>query len=149
MFRADALNGFTHFTRNSAFNSRTRSPSPSRFSASRWNVEFRPILGVTIGRWQFLTNPIVGMGIGGHQKDSFLPANRIFYRVNDDLALGIETYSDMGSFGHFGKLSQQRHSVFLAADFTVLGLDMNLGVGHGVTAASEHWMVKGIVGVSF
>ena len=123
--------------------------APQRFSRSRWNVEFRPILGLNLGRWQIVTNPIVGLGLGGKQPDAFLPANRIFYTVQEDLAVGIETYSDMGSFGHFGKFNQQAHQVFAAADFTLFGLDVNFGVGRGLTPASDRWMVKTIIGVSF
>src|SRR5689334_23192711 len=123
--------------------------APQRFSRSRWNIEFRPILGLNLGRWQLVTNPIVGMGIGGKQPDSFLPANRIFYRVREDFAAGIETYSDFGSFGHFGHFNQQVYQVFLAADFTLFGLDVNIGLGRGLTPASDRWMAKAIFGVAF
>ncbi len=123
--------------------------APSRFSRSRWNVEFRPILGLNLGRWQIMSNPIVGLGMGGKQPDAFLPANRVFYRVQEDLSLGIETYSDMGSVGHFRRFNQQAHQAFAAVEFTVLGVDVNFGVGRGLTPASDRWMVKTILGVSF
>ena len=123
--------------------------APQRFSRSRWNVEFRPILGLNLGRWQIVSNPIVGIGLGGKQPDAFLPANRIFYTVQEDLAVGVETYSDLGSFGHFGKFNQQAHQVFAAADFRLFGMDVNFGVGRGLTPASDRWMVKTIFGFSF
>lgn len=123
--------------------------APRRFSRSRWNAEFRPILGVNSGRWQVLVNPIVGIGLGGKQPDAFLPATRVFYRVAEDFSLGVETYSDLGSFGHFGKFRQQAHSVFGAVEFTLFGLDVNLGLGHGVTRASEGWIAKTIIAASF
>lgn len=122
---------------------------PRRFSRSYWNVEFRPILGANIGRWQVVTNPIVGLGLGGKQPDAFLPANRVFYTVREDLAVGIETYSDLGSFGHAPSFNRQAHQVFAAVDFTVLGLDVNLGVGRGLTPASDRWVVKTIFGIAF
>lgn len=123
--------------------------APQRFSASRWNAEFRPIIGLNLGRWQIISNPIVGIGLGGKQPDAFLPANRIFYRLQEDLAVGIETYSDLGSFGHFGKFRSQAHQIFLATDFELLGLGINFGVGRGITPVSDRWMVKTIIGASF
>ena len=123
--------------------------APSRFSRSRWNAEFRPIMGFNHGPWQVLVNPIVGIGLGGKQPDAFLPATRVFYRLREDLALGVETYSDMGSVGHFGKFTQQAHSVFGAVEFTLFGVDVNFGVGHGLTRVSDKWMVKSILAVSF
>ncbi len=123
--------------------------APQRFSRSRWNVEFRPIVGLNLGRWQLVSNPIVDIGLGGKQPDAFMPANRLFYSVNDDLAVGVETYSNFGSFGHFGKAASQVHQVFAAADFRVFGVDVNVGVGRGLTAASDRWVVKTIFGVAF
>jgi hypothetical protein len=123
--------------------------APERFSRSFWNLEFRPILGVNLGPWQLVTNPILGFGIGGHQPTAFLPANRIAYAVREDLGVGIETYSDFGSPGRFPSFNNQAHQVFAVADFRIGMVEVNLGVGRGLTPASDRWAVKTILGFSF
>lgn len=122
---------------------------PERFSRSFWNLEFRPILGAHLGRWDLTTNPIIDLGIGGHAPVVFLPANRAAYAVRDELAFGVETYSDFGRIGHFGSTRTQAHQVFAVTDFRLGPVDINLGVGRGLTAASDRWAAKGIIGFSF
>lgn len=123
--------------------------APARFSQSRWNLELRPILGLNLGPWQVTTNPIVGFGIGGHQPTSFLPANRVSYAVRPDLAFGIETYSDLGAPGHLPRFDRQAHQVFAVTDFRIGWLDVNFGIGRGLTPATDRWAVKTIFGFSF
>jgi hypothetical protein len=123
--------------------------APQRFSRSAWNVEFRPILGLRRGAWELVTNPIIGLGIGGHQASAFLPANRIAYAVRDDLGFGIETYSDFGSPGRFASPSNQAHQIFAVTDFRLGWLDVNFGIGRGLTPASDRWAMKAIIGFGF
>jgi hypothetical protein len=94
---------------------------PRRFSRSFWNLEFRPILGMRSGRWEFITNPIVDLGIGGHEPSAFVPANRIAYAVRDNWSLGVETYLDFGPVGRFPKFNRQTHQVFAATDSAQAG----------------------------
>ena len=123
--------------------------APERFSRSFWNLEFRPILGVHLGQWELVTNPILGLGIGGHAATAFLPANRIAYAVRPDLSFGVETYSDLGSPGRFASFNNQAHQVFAVTDFRIGTIDVNFGIGRGLTPASDRWAVKTIFGFSF
>jgi hypothetical protein len=123
--------------------------APERFSRSRWNLEFRPIIGIHRGRWEIVTNPIVGMGIGGHQPTAFLPANRVSYAVQDDLSFGAETYSDFGSPGRSPGFNRQAHQLFAVVDLRLGAFDLNLGVGRGLTPATDRWAVKTIFGFGF
>ena len=120
-----------------------------RFSQSRWNLEVRPIIGFRAGQWEFFTNPIIGAGIGGREGNAFLPANRIAYSVREDLAFGVESYSDFGSLGSFASPRNQAHQLFVVTDFRIGKMDVNFGIGHGLTPASDRWAVKTIFGFSF
>ena len=120
-----------------------------RFTDSFWNLEFRPILGAHLGRWEITTNPIVGLGIGGHAGNAFLPANRVAYSVRPDLGFGLESYSDFGPFGSFAGPQNQAHQLFAVTDFSLGPIGGNFGIGHGLTPASDRWTVKSIVGFSF
>lgn len=122
---------------------------PQRFSRSRWNLEFRPIVGLRAGRWEFIANPIVDLGIGGRQGHSFLPATRVAYALRENWQVGVETYSDLGPFGGFARFERQAHQVFAVTDFRVFGLDVNLGVGRGLTPVSDRWVGKVIFGSAF
>lgn len=121
----------------------------ARFSRSRWNLEFRPIVGYRTGNWEFIANPIVDLGLGGREGHSFLPASRVAYSLRPGLQLGLETYSDLGPFGRFPGFNRQAHQIFAVTDFRVGGMDVNLGLGRGLTPASDRWVSKVIFGFSF
>ncbi|MBC7434392.1 MAG: hypothetical protein H7345_20285 [Rubritepida sp.] len=120
-----------------------------RFSRSRWNLELRPIIGMRRGQWEVIFNPIVDLGLGGRQGNSFVPATRVAYEVRPGWQLGIETYSDLGPLGGFVLARRQAHQVFAVTDFQFRGLDINLGVGRGLTAVSDRWVGKIIFGRGF
>ncbi len=120
-----------------------------RASETQWNLEFRPILGARRGRWEFITNPVVEIGLGRQGITAFAPANRIAYAVREDLAFGIETYSDLGRIDRWEPWSRQAHQVFLVTDFRIGPVDVNFGVGRGLTGASDGWVAKTVFGFSF
>jgi hypothetical protein len=122
---------------------------PLRFTNSFWNLEFRPIMGIKLGRWELTTNPIVGVGIGGKAGNAFEPANRVIYEVREDLAFGLESYSDFGPFGDFHSPKNQSHQLFAVTEFNIGPVGVNFGIGRGLTASSDRWAVKTIVGFSF
>jgi len=123
-------------------------PTPP-FCQCRWALETRPIIGVRNSEWEFIVNPIVDTSFGRFGEVDFLPAARLAHRLDKDLFVGLEYYSDLGEFGHFGKLSEQQHTLFAVTDFKIWEIDVNLGVGYGMTAASDRWVVKGILGYAF
>jgi hypothetical protein len=123
--------------------------APHRFSRSLWNLEFRPIIGVHTGRWEIASNPIVDFGIGGHQPSAFLPANRVSYAVTETLSFGAESYSDFGSPGRFASFNNQAHQIFAVTDVRLGAFDINIGIGRGLTPASDRWAVKTIFGFAF
>lgn len=120
-----------------------------RFSQTRFGLEIRPIIGVRKNDWEFIINPIIGMGFGQYGEVDFAPAARIARKVSPDLDLGVEYYADFGEIGKFGSLPTQSHTLFAVADFKVGVLDVNLGIGYGLTPASDRFVVKTIVGYAF
>ena len=45
-----------------------------RFSATPWNLEIRPIIGVRNSEWEFIVNPIIDIGFGSAGEADFAPA---------------------------------------------------------------------------
>ncbi|WP_244544174.1 MULTISPECIES: hypothetical protein [unclassified Beijerinckia] len=125
------------------------SNSTPRFSQTQTGLEVRPIIGVRNADYEFIVNPIVDIGFGKHGEADFAPAARLARNLDKDLLVGVEYYGDLGRIGHFDKLSQQQHTLFAVADFKVGKFDVDVGVGWGLTKASDHLVFKLILGYAF
>ena len=123
------------------------------FSPDTWTWEIRPIVDKTAGRWYFAVNPAlertwhgpdVNLGIG------FSPAAKISYDFTKQITGGFEYYADYGSITSIASLHNQQQQLFPAIDLNLSpDWEINFGVGIGPTAATDHWIVKGIVGRRF
>jgi hypothetical protein len=125
------------------------SNSTPKFSQTRFGLEIRPIIGVRNADWEFIVNPIVDVGFGKYGEADFAPAARLARKLGPALYAGLEYYSDFGEIGHFGKLADQQHTLFAVTDFQIGVLDVNFGIGYGLTPASDRFVVKTIVGYAF
>ncbi len=113
----------------------------SRFSQDPVGLEFRPIIGVRDLGWEAIVNPIVDL--------SFSPAVRVARNVAEDTWLGVEYYSNYSPIGAIPTVDQQQHTLFAVADFKLFGLDVNFGMGFGLTGGSDTLVSKIIVGKAF
>lgn len=120
-----------------------------RFSQARYGLEIRPIIGVRNADWEVIVNPIVDVGFGRYGQADFAPAARVARKLGPDLYAGLEYYADFGEIGHFGKLGEQQHTLFAVTDFKVGVVDVDFGVGYGLTSASDRVVVKAILGYAF
>lgn len=121
----------------------------SRFSQDPVGLEFRPILGVRDLGWEAIINPIVDVGIGGPGSTAFAPAARLARQIEGDTWLGVEYYSNYSPIGAIPPTDQQAHTLFAVADFKLFGLDVNIGIGFGLTPGSDPVVTKLILGKSF
>jgi hypothetical protein len=119
------------------------------FSQTRFAMEIRPIIGWRNPQWEFIVNPIVDLGFGQFGDIDFLPAARLARKITDDLQLGVEYYTDLGRPGSFLPFEQQAHQVFAVADFKVGVIDVDFGVGYGITEGSDRWIAKTILSYAF
>jgi len=119
------------------------------FAASPFNIEFRPILGMRDSGWEFIINPIIETSFGSTGQSDFAPAARIARVVAEDVMVGVEYYGDFGPVGNFSPASQQSQSLFGVVDFSAFSLDIEFGVGFGLTEASDKIVTKLIVGHTF
>lgn len=119
------------------------------FSQSTVGLEFRPILGVRDLGWEAIINPIVDINFGAYGSVQFSPAARVARQVATELWLGAEYYSSFGPFNSFGSAQGQRHSLFAVVDFVAFGVDVNFGVGFGLTDPTDQVVAKLIISRSF
>ncbi len=120
-----------------------------KFAQTRFGLEIRPIIGVRNANWEFIVNPIVDIGFGRYGEANFTPAARVARKLNSDLFVGLEYYSDLGEIGNFRKPADQQHTLFAVTDFKLGVFGVNFGVGYGLTPASDRFVVKTIVAYAF
>jgi hypothetical protein len=125
--------------------------STLKVTDSIWNMELRPVIGTHLDEWTFVVNPIVEIPLskGGMHTASFEPAFMIKRKINEDLELGVEHYAGLGPVNNLQSWKNQEHTTYVAADFKVKGMDVNLGVGHGYQKAEDDWVIKSIVAFPF
>jgi hypothetical protein len=117
-----------------------------RYEAGRWGLELRPIAAQDLGRLSLAVNPIVGFSLTGGPA-TFEPAAQALFVFPGRASVGLEYYGDLGDLAGFSPLRDQRHYVFEVANLlAVRHLEVNLGVGEGLTSASNAFVAKLIVG---
>jgi hypothetical protein len=80
----------------------------------------------------------------------FNPNVKISYDVTTKIAAGIEYYGNTGPATEFDPLDQQEHQIFPTIDLNLSPKwEFNFGVGWGLTPATDHLIVKCIIGRRF
>ena len=120
-----------------------------RFSATPWNLEIRPIIGVRNSEWEFIVNPIVDVGFASAGEADFAPAIRLARNIGEERFIGLEYYSDFGKIGDFLPLQKQSQQLFAVTDFKLDKWDVELGAGYGFTTGSDRFVIKAILGYAF
>jgi hypothetical protein len=104
----------------------------------RWYLAFNPALERT---WH---GPDVNQGLG------FAPGVKVSYDFTRKISGGFEYYADYGRLGSFDTLHNQQQQIFAVTDLNVSPKwEINMGVGIGPTAATDHVIIKGILGRRF
>jgi hypothetical protein len=123
------------------------------YSTDTWTWEIRPIVDKTSGRWYFAFNPALERTFHGpdvNQGLSFSPGVKVSYDFTPKISGGLEYYADYGRLGAFDSLHDQQQQIFAVTDLNVSPKwEINFGVGLGPTAATDHLIVKGILGRRF
>jgi len=119
-------------------------PNP-KFDQNRFAVEIRPIIGWRNPQWEFIVNPILDAGFGSQGYLDFAPAARLARKLADHTFLALEYYTDLGQPGSFPSFEQQQHQLFAVVDFKIGVVDVDFGVGYGLTPGSDRLVAKTIL----
>jgi hypothetical protein len=126
---------------------------PESYEPDRWGTEIRPIVAWENETWLFAVNPIVDIplaGSGFEAGPTFEPALKASGKIGGVVGLGIEYYSSFGPISGFDPVRDQQHYVYEVLDLlSVEHLELDAGVGEGLTDASNRLVFKMIVGWSF
>jgi hypothetical protein len=120
-----------------------------RFSETDWAMTLRPIIDMRSGPWQLILNPAVEIPLG-RSGPNFAPAVRGVRQVTPIVWLGLEHYMDFGRISRGEGLPRQAHQLFVTTDIKLSNrFALHLGLGHGLTHASDRWLGKMILSVDF
>jgi hypothetical protein len=115
------------------------------------DTEFRPIIAYWHGRWFAAVNPIIGWALSGetHAAPELEPCAKVRFDTGYHFAVGVEYYAGLGRLNEILPFQQQEHFVYLVGDLLDGPIELNVGVGRGLTDASNEWTIKMIVGKVF
>jgi len=109
---------------------------------TRFTSEIRPIIGWHLRRVDIILNPIFDTSYDGLENLDFAPATRVACELSRTWQLAIEEYADFGPVHQFYAGNQQTHQLYGVVDHTTTALEIEAGVGFGLTAASDKVTLK-------
>jgi hypothetical protein len=112
-----------------------------RWDSHRMSGEIRPIIGTRFGPVDIIFNPILDTSFDGLSHLDFAPAERIDYNISKTWAVALEHYADFGPLRQFNAPGQQDQSLFAVIDYSGKA-NVEFGIGHGFTAASNKLVIK-------
>jgi hypothetical protein len=125
---------------------------PKDYDASQWGSELRPIAAWHGPDWLVAVNPIFDQSLaspGASLGPAFAPCAKVARSIGP-VALGIEYYATFGPGTAFVPWAEESQQIFEVVDLvSVDRLEINAGVGEGLTQASQGVVLKAIVGYSF
>jgi hypothetical protein len=116
---------------------------------TRFSSEIRPIIGTRFGPVDLIFNPIIDNNYTGIGSLDFAPALRLAYNFSPAWAMALEHYADYGQFRDLAGLKNQQQTLFAVVDYSGEPVDVEAGIGHGFTAASDALVLKLILTRSF
>lgn len=123
------------------------------FSTDTWTLEVRPIIDRRWGPWYWALNPALEQALQGANAGrgvAFSPNASLTYDVVPAVTLGVEYYGSLGPVTGFDPLNAQQHQLFPALDLNLSpNVELNFGVGVGLTSATDRLLFKLITGYRF
>ncbi len=113
------------------------------WDTKRFTSEIRPIVGWHLRPIDIVVNPILDTNWeGGIGNLEFVPSTRIAWNASPDWAVAVEEYADFGVLEDFAPAAAQAHQLFGVVDYATDFMDVELGVGFGLTDGSDDSTLK-------
>ncbi len=113
-----------------------------RWDPERFTSEIRPILAWHLGLVDLVLNPILDTSWDGFGNLDFAPSSRLALNVSPAWAVGLEEYADLGPLHHFDPVGRQSHQLYGVLDHDGHALEVEAGVGVGLTSQSDPLTLK-------
>jgi hypothetical protein len=122
-----------------------------RASETPWNGQLKAILAWRGGPWTVAANPNLDWSLskGGGPVAASLDI-KVARQIAERTQLGAELYSDLGPAKAAQAWKRNAKTLYLVLD-QELGheIDLNLGIGRGLTPDADRWTLKFILGTHF
>ena len=105
-------------------------------------LELTPILAFHLANWRLTLNPSVDLYLNGDRKTIFAPAGKVTRKITNHDSLGLEYYSETGPIHHPTPYTQRPDVAYLVFDKYSKTSTYSLGLGKGIHAAGDRWVVK-------
>jgi hypothetical protein len=109
---------------------------------ARFTSEIRPIIGVHLHPIDVIVNPILDSSFNGFENLDFAPATRVACNISSKWAVAVEEYADFGPLKGFYSTNKQSHQLYAVVDHNSKFVNIEFGVGFGLTAASDNVTLK-------
>ncbi|HZC66794.1 MAG TPA: hypothetical protein VE545_09490 [Candidatus Dormibacteraeota bacterium] len=112
------------------------------WEATHFTSEIRPIIGWHLHPVDIIVNPILDNSFrGGFKSLDFAPAVRLVYH-REKWAVGAEEYADYGPLRKILPVERQSQQLYGVFDWYGKTLNVEAGVGFGLTSASDKVTLK-------
>jgi hypothetical protein len=111
--------------------------------------ELTPILALQLQDWRFTINPSVDVTLNKNSAVTFTPSAKVAYEITHTVDIGMEYYADNLPNKSLYNITQQPHTAYLVTDMKYGKSSFNFGVGKGITANSDNWVIKLIASLNF
>lgn len=112
------------------------------WDTKRFSSEIRPIVGWHLAPWDVIVNPILDSEYDGPKNLDFAPSTRVAYNLGGDWAVAAEEYADYGPLRRLAGRADQSHQLFAVLNHATRFMDIETGVGIGLTRASDDVTLK-------
>ncbi len=120
-----------------------------KFREKGWAMEFKPAICMEGSRLHWHINPTLGWELSdGNGVPDLGFATTLGIRISSGFTLATELYSEFGPINAITPLGEQEHVSFLVGKLEAGDVDLSLGVGRGITAASPTWITKFQIGTT-
>ena len=121
-----------------------------RWDAKRFTSEVRPIVGWHLKPWDIIINPIVDTSYDGFKNLELVPAMRVAYTfIGSGWTVAAEEYADYGFVGDLNSPHEQAHQLYGVVNHTIGSVDIEAGIGVGLTDATDRVTFKLILAHDF
>jgi hypothetical protein len=117
------------------------------WNAKHWDTkrvtsEIRPIIGWHLPTMDIIVNPILDTSYDGVKNLIFAPSTRVAFDTTPGWQFAVEEYSDYGAVRHFSLRDNNSHQLFAVVDHSGKFMDIEAGIGVGLTDASDKLQLK-------
>jgi hypothetical protein len=122
-----------------------------RVSEVPWNAQLKGIYGFRSGPWTVGFNANFDWSLSGSPNSPVALEfdSKVAYQVREGYQIGFESYNELGPLRHIGNLNTLSQTLYAVVDTQLGKVDLNAGIGRGLTTVSDRWILKFIVGLQY